>query len=418
MYLNFFAVSPVKCFGIFLTRRIATYLMKIRKQLTMNTRTIKQTTFSLFILTASIFACTGEGNDDNTTDKIPAAPVTSVIELDTAIHQDYVANIQAYKNVEIRSRLKGFLDRIYVDEGSEVQQGQPLFQLNDTEYRAEVARAEAVLESAVADRKTIALEVERTRLLVNKNIISATDLEVAEAQLSAADSRIKEAKSQLQHAKTQLTYTTIRAPFSGRIDRIPLKEGSLLDEGTLLTSISDLSKVYAYFDISEQEYLSIVANDSVRTADPALPVKLSLADNSVYPYEGRAEFAENEFEAATGTISLRALFPNPQGLIKHAASGKVSVPMQRRRNLAVHQKSVLEIQDRTYVYKVNPDSTITMTPFKAGQRVGHYYLVEAGLAADDRVVFEGTQNLRDGMAIAPHEIHGDQDTRMAIRNVQ
>src|SRR5690606_5322865 len=172
MYLNFFAVSPVKCFGIFLTRRIATYLMKIRKQLTMNTRTIKQTTFSLFILTASIFACTGEGNDDNTTDKIPTAPVASVIELDTAIHQDYVANIQAFKNVEIRSRLKGFLDRIYVDEGSEVQQGQPLFQLNDTEYRAEVARAEAVLESAIADRKTIALEVERTRLLVNKNIIS------------------------------------------------------------------------------------------------------------------------------------------------------------------------------------------------------------------------------------------------------
>src|SRR5690606_38510704 len=112
--------------------------------------------------------------------------------------------------------------------------------------------------------------------------------------------------------KTQLAYTTVRAPFTGRIDRIPLKEGSLLDEGTLLTSISDLSKVYAYFDISEQEYLGIIANDSIRSADPRMPVKLTLANGVLYPYDGSAEFAENEFEATTGTISLRALFPNPQ----------------------------------------------------------------------------------------------------------
>jgi len=383
----------------------------------MNTKTNRLTIFSLGLMAVSIIACTGDAKEINDTNTIPTAPVASIVELDTTIHQDYVANIQAFKNVEIRSRLKGFLDKIYVDEGSEVSQGQPLFQLNDTEYQAEVARAEAVLGSAIADRKTIALEVERTRLLVDKNIVSSTDLEVAEAQLSAADSRIKEAKSQLQHAKTQLSYTIVRAPFSGRIDRIPLKEGSLLDEGTLLTSISDLSKVYAYFDISEQEYLSIVANDSVRTADPRMPVKLTLANDRVYPYEGKAEFAENEFEATTGTISLRALFPNPQGLIKHAASGKVSVPMKSGQNLVVHQKSVFEIQDRTYVYKVNADSTIAMTPFKAGQRVGHYYLVEAGLEPDDKVVFEGAQNLRDGMVIAPQEIGSNEGPEMAVNSI-
>ena len=371
----------------------------------METKTTTLKTLSAALIMLSMAAC-NTGNDTEETDQtntIQAAPIATVTELDTTIHQDYVANIQAFKNVEVRSRLTGFLDKIYVDEGSEVQQGQPLFQLNDTEYQAEVARAEAVLESAIADRKTIALEKERTALLVNKNIVSPTDLEVAEAQLNAADSKIKEAKSQLQHAKTQLAYTTIRAPFSGRIDRIPLKEGSLLEEGTLLTSISDLSRVYAYFEISEQEYLSIVANDSVRTADPNMPVKLTLANGSVYPYDGKAEFAENEFEATTGTISLRAVFPNPQGLIKHAASGKVSVPMQSGRNLVVHQKSVFEIQDRTYVYKLNADSTVVMTPFKAGQRVGHYYLVEAGLEPHDRIVFEGAQNLRDGMSIMPIE---------------
>src|SRR5690606_24486503 len=372
--------------------------------------------FSLGLMAVSIIACTGDAKEINDTNTIPTAPVASIVELDTTIHQDYVANIQAFKNVEIRSRLKGFLDKIYVDEGSEVSQGQPLFQLNDTEYQAEVARAEAVLGSAIADRKTIALEVERTRLLVDKNIVSSPDLEVIEAQLSAADSRIKEAKWQLQHAKTQLAYTVVRAPCTGRIDRIPLKEGSLLDEGALLTSISDLSKVYAYFDISEQEYLSIVSNEGARTTDLRMPVKLTLANNRVYPYEGKAEFAENEFEAATGTISLRALFPNPEGLIKHAASGKISVPMQSGRNLVVHQKSVFEIQDRTYVYKVNADSTIVMTPFQAGQRVGHYYLVEDGLTQNDKVVFEGAQNLRDGMVISPQELADNEGKKMAANS--
>src|SRR5690606_13051357 len=134
--------------------------------------------------------------------------------------------------------------------------------------------------------------------------------------------------------------------------------------------------------------------------------------------EGKAEFAENEFEAATGTISLRALFPNPEGLIKHAASGKISVPMQSGRNLVVHQKSVFEIQDRTYVYKVNADSTIVMTPFQAGQRVGHYYLVEDGLEPNDRVVFEGTQNLRDGMVIVPQDLVSNEEQEMAVNSTQ
>lgn len=368
----------------------------------MNTKTnlsYKLTGYGLLFCT--FIGCVGSAEHAQNRQSDPTAPVTEVTILDTTIYQAYVANIQALKNVEIRTRLTGFLEKIYVDEGAYVKAGQPLFKLNDMEYLSNVARSEAVLENAIADGKTIALEVDRTKLLVDKNIVSETDLEVAQAKLSAAESRINEARSMLDFAKMQLSYTTVRAPFTGRIDRIPLKEGSLLDEGTLLTSISDLSQVYAYFDISEQEYLSIMGKDSLRTVDFSLPVRLTLADGSAYAHTGTAEFAENEFEETTGTISLRALFPNPEGLIKHAASGKVSVPMQRGENLVVHQKSVFEIQDRTYVYKLRDDNTIAMTPFQAGQRVGHYYLVQSGLQARDKIVFEGTQNLRDGMKINP-----------------
>ncbi|RQP17077.1 efflux RND transporter periplasmic adaptor subunit [Parapedobacter defluvii] len=368
----------------------------------MNSKTILiQKLITPSLLVGLLSGCAADGSQSNDPQPPPATPVAEVSVLDTTIYQDYIANIIAFKNVEIRSRLSGFLDQIYVDEGSEVSQGQPLFKLNDTEYAAEVARSEAVLESAIADAKTLALEVNRTKLLVDKNIVSETDLEVATAKLAAAESKIKEAKSLLQHAKTQLAYTLVRAPFAGKIDRIPLKEGSLLDEGTLLTSISDLRQVYAYFDISEQEYLSIVTDNGTRTVDVNLPVTLTLANGTSYPHTGVAEFAENEFEKTTGTISLRALFPNPDGLIKHGASGKISVPMQHGENLVVHQKSVFEIQDRTYVYKVVGSNTLAMTPFRAGPRVGHYYLVEDGLSARDTIVFEGVQNLKDGMTISP-----------------
>lgn len=346
-------------------------------------------------------ACSDQTTPATDMASLPEIPIAEVKTLDTVIYSEYVASIQATKNVEIRSRLSGFLEKIYVDEGSTVTKGQPLFKLNDVELKSEVARSEAVLENAIAEGKTTELEVSRTRLLVDQNIVSETDLEVAIAKLNAAQANIKEAQSMLEHANRRLSYATIRAPFDGQIDRIPMKEGSLLDEGTLLTSISDLNEIFAYFDISEQEYLGIVGKHNQRKWDFSTSATLTLADGTTYPYEGTAEFAENEFKATTGTISLRARFPNPDRLIKHGASGKVNVPMQQGAILVVHQKSVFEIQDRTYVYRVNDDNTVTMTPFQAGPRIGHYYLVQDGLKAEDRIVFEGVQNLRDGMAIEP-----------------
>lgn len=369
----------------------------------MNSKNINITrnTCSLLFFAAWLAGCTVQSSDSANELALKKVPVMEVVSLDTTIYNVYVADIQAIKNVEVRSRLQGFLEKIYVDEGDEVRQGQPLFKINEDEYRSEVVRAEAVLNNAIADAETVSLEVERTKLLVDKNIISKTDLDVAQAQFNAAKSRVEEAQSLLQHAKTRLSYTTIRSPFNGRIDRIPLKEGSLLNEGSFLTSVSDLKEVYAYFDISEQEYLNILSDQQKSSMDFSTAVKLTLANGDDYPYTGSAEFAENEFEASTGTISLRARFPNPSGLLKHGASGKIAIPLQTGENLVVHQKSVFEIQDRTYVYLVSNNNTVAMTPFQAGQRIGHYYLVESGLKAQDKIVYEGVQSLRDGMEITP-----------------
>lgn len=364
-------------------------------------------------ITLAFSACTMQSENTAANNAPRSVPVANVSVLDTIIYNEYVADIQAVKNVEVRARLSGFLEKIYVEEGAQVKAGQVLFKINDEEYKADVSKAEAVLNNAIADAKTVELEQQRTRTLVKNNIVSKTDLELAAAKLKAAQSRVAEARSVLQFAKSRLSYTHVRAPFNGRIDRIPLKAGSLLEEGSLLTSVSDLSAVNVYFSISEKEYLGIAADSGYSRNGFKKEVKLSLANGETYPFPGYATFAESEFASQTGTISLKARFSNPNGLLKHGASGKISVPVETGEILAVHQKSVFEIQDRTYVYVLGKDNKVKMTPFSAGQRVGHYYTVSSGLTKDDRVVFEGTQSLRDGVQIDPKALDVKQAGRLA-----
>jgi len=367
----------------------------------------------LFLSTVGLIGCTAQSKDNTETAAPRTVPVTAVTKLDTVIYNEYIADIQAVKNVEVRSRLAGFLDKIYVEEGAAVTQGQVLFKIHDEEYKAEYAKAEAALNNAIADAKTVKLEKARTKILVDNNIVSKTDMDLAAAKQKAAESRVAEARSVLQHARTRLANTMIRAPFSGRIDRIPLKAGSLLEEGSLLTSVSDLSAVNVYFDISEKEYLNMVADASFKKNNIQKRVKLTLANGELYPHQGDAVFAESEFAQNTGSLSLKVRFPNPTGLLKHGASGKISVPVETGELLAVHQKSVFEIQDRTYVYVLQPDNTIKMTAFKAGQRVGHYYTVLDGLETKDKVVFEGSQTLRDGLKVSPKTMALPQSTLVA-----
>lgn len=353
-------------------------------------------------------SCNDTKNAKTTDESIKVVPVSNLVQMDTVIYKEYIADIQSQRNVELRSRLTGFLNKIYVDEGSFVRKGQVLFALNDEEYKANLAQAQAALNSAKAEVKKIELEIERTKKLVDKNIVSTTEADLLNVQLKAAISKVNEGEAVLNQARTKLSHTLIRAPFDGRIDRILLKEGSLLTEGALITTISDLDKVNVYYNISEAEYLDL-ANDSVFDKNAfRQEVKLILANGDLYPLSARAELVESEFETSTGSISLRAKFDNPNGLLKHGASGRIGVPTNTGELTFVHQKSVLEIQDKTYVYVVGPDNTVKMTPFKNGQRVGHYYIVESGLSPDTKVVYEGVQSLRDGMKIQPQDIKKTQ----------
>ncbi len=330
----------------------------------------------------------------------PELPVVKVVQKDTLLQNDYVSDIQAVRNVEIRARVQGFLDRIFVDEGHEVKMGQPMFQINDIEYRTELAKAKANVSSAVAEAKAAELEVNRTKLLVEKNIISKTEFELASVKLKAANAKIDEAISAQQAAETKLTYTFIKAPFDGIIDRIPLKIGSLVDAGALLTTLSDIHNVYAYFHISENEYLQYKKSMS-KGIQQNKNISLILADGSPYPYAGKIETIDGEFNDNTGAIAFRARFPNPNKLLKHGASGKVRLISEVDNAIIIPQKSAFEIQDKNYVFVVGKDNIVKMRAFKTNRRVAQYYIVEEGLMPGENILFEGMQSIRQGARISP-----------------
>lgn len=359
---------------------------------------------AIALVAATLGGCVTKGDSGNQDSDVQSFPVLKLEQTDTVLHRHYVADIQAVRNVEVRARINGFLNKIHVDEGQQVKKGQLLFSLNEEEHRAELARAKAALSSAIAEAKAASLEVDRVKVLVTKKVISATELEVAQAKLAAYNAKIDEARSAETNAATQLSYASIRAPFDGFIDRIPLKAGSFVSEGNLLTTVSDIHNVYAYFNVSETEYLEFIRNGS----DARRKVALELADGSHYTHEGHVETVESEFEENTGSIAFRARFPNPQQVLKHGASGKVTLTNRIDSCLLLPQKAVFEMQDKNYVYVVDTGNTVKMRSFEPGARVSHSYLVQGGLKPGERIVFEGVRNLREGMKIDPKLVPADQ----------
>lgn len=353
-----------------------------------------------FVALASITVAIGcHSNAENVSQETAVAiPVKEVSTSSTTLQQSYVADIQAVQNVEIRNRVEGFLERILIDEGEYVTKGQPLFQINADEYREEVAKVKASLSSAIAEHKAASLEIERIQLLVNKNIISQGDLAVAEAKQAALQAKIDEVKSVLSNAEKQLSYTTIRAPFDGIVNRIPMKTGSLLAEGTLLTSVSDVSSVYAYFNLSENQYLHFL---SEADSGDFNKVSLQLADGSVYEIQGQVETSASEFDKGTGSIAFRAKFKNPKKLLKHGATGKVLINTHVHNAILIPQKAVFEIQDRSFVYVLKEDNTVEMKSFVPEMRTEDQFLVMEGITPGDKIVCEGVQNIRNGSLIQP-----------------
>jgi len=369
-----------------------------------------KTGLRLLALAVAVSACAADGKtpDEPAATAVPTLPVTTLAAADQRLFHEYVANIEAERNVEVRAKVRGYLDQIFVDEGKLVKKGQPLFRIQPSEYRNQLDRAQASESGAEADVTAAKLQLERVKLLVDKNIIAKSELGLAQARLHAAQAAANGARASQRTAGLNLGYTLVRAPFDGIINRIPLKVGSLIENGMLLTTVSDLSEVFAYFNVSEAEYLEYV---KTRERHPERAnsdtVTLLLADGSRYAHPGYVETVEGEIDENTGSIAFRARFDNPKRLLKHGASGRVRLANVRPDAVLVPQQSVFEIQDKSYVYLLDKQNRVRMHAFEPQQRTGLSYLVKSGLQAGDRIVYEGTQGLKDGQVIRPRDLSPD-----------
>lgn len=326
-----------------------------------------------------------------------------IVTRDTVGYTDYVAEIHARQNVEIRARITGYLEQLHVDEGTYVKEGQLLFSINKKEYAEELARTDAEYNSVLAEMKASELELKNAELLAEKKIISETEVQLAKSRLSAQKARLDATQALKANARLKLANAEIRAPFSGIINRIPHKVGSLIEEGTLLTSISEDDEVYAYYDVSEKEYLRYARNKAKDTT-ALQAVSLVLADGIEHRHKGIIETTEGVIDKNTGNIAFRARFINPGKLIRHGASGKVRVPKRYEDVLLVPQKSTFEIQDKLYVYVVDSASTLHIRNIHASHRLPHLFIVDQGLKSGERILYEGVQNVKDGQRIVPRNL--------------
>ncbi len=349
------------------------------------------------ILLGALTACQSTGKEQTESNEL--IPITVLQPTNIELPRSYVADIQAIQFVEVKPKVEGFVEKIFVDEGQLVEKGQPLFQLSSEGYNEALKEAQASYKQAQAEFDMAKYEAERVKRLVDKQILSSIRLEQVNKEMEVASMKVEQAKAKMQRSQMDYTYTTITAPFSGYIDRIPYKTGSLVNPESLLTTVSDISEIFAYYRVNESEYLKFkraeLKGENNQQVDN---VELVLPDGSIYAHKGRLETVEGDFERGTGSIAFRVRFPNPEGLLKHGVTGKLRMMTRMENVYMVPQKSTFEIQDFTYVYIASEDGTAKVRSFQPLERYLNYYVTQ-DFQPNTAIVYEGVQLIKDGMTL-------------------
>lgn len=318
----------------------------------------------------------------------------------------YPATIKGIQDIEIRPKVSGFITKVHVDEGDFVRRGQVLFSIDRVQYEAAVKSAEAAVRVARTAVSTQKLTVKNKKMLHEKKIISDYDMEMAENQLASAEAELASARAQLIDARNNLSFCSVTSPSDGVVGTIPYRVGSLVSSTTAeaLTTVSNISKMYVYFSMTEKQLLEYTkGTDGVKGALAAIPaVSLQLADGSTYNQTGKVTNVNGVIDIATGSVSMRATFDNPQKILRSGGSGSVVFPIHMDNAILVPQKATYEIQDKHFVYVVGKDNKVKNTEITVlPQNDGTNFVVTGGLKAGERIVVEGVNTLSDGMAIKP-----------------
>lgn len=308
--------------------------------------------------------------------------VTSPLKIDTSITREYVCQIRSIQHIELRALEKGYLQNIYVDEGQFVKKGQIMFQIMPLIYNAE-------LQKAQAEVNFVEIEYQNTKQLSEKNVVSPNELALAKAKLDKA-------KAELALAQTHLQFTEIRAPFDGIMDHFQVRLGSLVDEGDLLTTLSDNSEMWVYFNVPEVEYLNYKTNS---TKENLLKVDLKMANNQLFNHSGVVKTIEADFNNETGNIAFRATFPNPEGLLRHGETGNIEMNIPVKNAIIIPQKATYEVLEKKYVFVVDKNNVVHSREITIDSEMPDLYIIKSGLNENERILLEGIRKVSDNEKI-------------------
>ena len=308
--------------------------------------------------------------------------VTSPLKTDTNITKEYVSQIRAIQHIEIRALEKGYLQKIYVDEGQFVKKGQVMFQIMPSIYNAEMQKAQAEADFAQ-------IEYQNTKQLSEKNVVSPNELALAKAKLNKA-------KAELSLAQTHLQFTLIKAPFDGIMDHLQVRLGSLVNEGDLLTTLSDNSQMWVYFNVPEAEYLNYKMNAA---QENMLKVNLLMPNNQYFKHDGVVKTIEADFDNETGNIAFRATFPNPERLLRHGETGNIEMKIPLKNAILIPQKSTFEVLEKKYVFVVDKNKKVHSREIVIASEMPDLYVVKSGLNESDKILLEGIRKVKDNDAI-------------------
>lgn len=308
---------------------------------------------------------------------------TSPLVQDTTVQKKFVCQVKAIQHIELRALEKGYLQNIYVDEGQSVKKGQMMFQIMPLIYKAEFMKAKAEVDYAQ-------IEYRNTKALADSNVVSKNELAMARANLDKAI-------AQMEMAKVHLGFTEIRAPFDGIMDRFNVRLGSLVDEGELLSTLSDNSKLWIYFNVPEAEYLEYKRK---HIAGIKTGVQLMLANNELYEHDGFIETVEADFNNETGNIAFRANFPNPDGLLRHGETGNILMESTYKDAIIIPQKATFEILEKKYVFIIDKNNIVHQREVKIAAEMPDLYVIAGGLKKDSKILLEGIRKVKDGDKIS------------------
>jgi membrane fusion protein (multidrug efflux system) len=308
--------------------------------------------------------------------------VSNPLRMDTALTEEYVCQIHSISHIELRAQERGFVQKIYVDEGQFVKEGQLLFQIMPRLYEAEYQKAKAEADFAE-------IEYQNTKRLADSNVVAQNELAMAQAKFN-------QAQAELSLAAVHLQFTQIRAPFDGYVGRFEVRLGSLVDEGDLLTKLSDNSQMWVYFNVPEAAYLDY----RVQVKKDDVPeVKLLMANNQLFAQSGKVEVIEADFNNETGNIPFRATFPNPNRLLRHGETGNILMRVPLKNALLIPQKSTFEVLDKKYVYVIDAEHKVRSREITVSAEMPHLYVVSEGLEESDTFLLEGLRLVKENQEI-------------------